>query len=345
MRRCFRDHWEDEDFVACKIDLKNAFNEVSRQAILDECAAHFPELFRWVFWCYGKHPVLWHPMGTLGSEQGVQPGDPLGPHLFSLVLHKLVRSIASDSEGSKLLFNMWYLDDGTLAGPKVAVNRAIHLIQQIGPSLGLVINMAKCELFSRDDLEDFLVDMKICHEPNLVILGAPIGDAIFCANFLAEKRGKAVRLLSQLSEVGSLDPQIALLLLRQCASFCKLVHLARSTPPSLVSEGLALFDNEVHRYLSDCIGIDASDTDWLQAQLSLSRGGLGLRKLAVHCSAAYLASINNAGCTAPLDECTLQAVTMFNNLVPPASIVSEESLLHSGLRQKDLSKRIDRELR
>ena len=51
LRRCFRDHWEDEKFIACKIDLTNAFNEVSRQAILDECAAHFPELFRWVFWC------------------------------------------------------------------------------------------------------------------------------------------------------------------------------------------------------------------------------------------------------------------------------------------------------
>ena len=64
-------------------------------------------------------------------------------------------------------------------------------------------------------------------------------------------------------------------------------------------------------------------------------------KLAVHCSAAYLASVNNAGCTAPLDECTLQAVTLFNSLVGPASTVSEESLLHSGFRQKDLSKRID----
>ena len=70
------------------------------------------------------------------------------------------------------------------------------------------------------------------------ILGAPKGDVIFCAKFLAEKRAKAVKLLSRLSEVGALDPQNALLLLRQCASFCKLIHLAQSTPPSLVSEGL-----------------------------------------------------------------------------------------------------------
>ena len=35
-------------------------------------------------------------MAPIGSEQGVQQGDPLGPLLLSLVLHKLVRSIASD---------------------------------------------------------------------------------------------------------------------------------------------------------------------------------------------------------------------------------------------------------
>ena len=77
----------------------------------------------------------------------------MGPLLFSLVLHKLVQSTAADSECSELLFNMWYLDDGTLAGPKDAVKHAIHLIQQFGPSLGLYINMAKCELFSQGAME------------------------------------------------------------------------------------------------------------------------------------------------------------------------------------------------
>ncbi|KAL5515630.1 hypothetical protein EMCRGX_G000825 [Ephydatia muelleri] len=239
-RRCISEHWGDREFVACKVDLKNAFNEVLRQALLEECATHFPELFRWVYWCYGQHPTLWHPMGTLGSEQGVHQGDPLGPLLFSLVLQKLVRAIAADKECSNLLFNRWYLDDGTLAGATDAVKRAIQLIQQIGPPMGLRINATKCELISQGSLEGFPADMKRQHDPNVEILGAPIGDVIFCAKFLAQKRAKAVRLLSQVVEVGSIDPQIALLLLRQCASFCKLVHVARSTPPSLVSEGLAL---------------------------------------------------------------------------------------------------------
>ena len=48
----------DDDFAMCKIDLTNAFNMVSRQALLEECATHFPELFPWVSWCYGQHRTL-----------------------------------------------------------------------------------------------------------------------------------------------------------------------------------------------------------------------------------------------------------------------------------------------
>ena len=79
VRRCVQDHWNDDYFVMCKIDLTNAFNMVSCQALCEECGTHFPELFPWVSWCYGQCPTLWHPMGVLSSELGVQQGDPLGP--------------------------------------------------------------------------------------------------------------------------------------------------------------------------------------------------------------------------------------------------------------------------
>ena len=85
LQRCISEHWEDDDFI----DLRNAFNEVSRQALLEECATHFPELFRWVFWCYGQHPTLWHSMGTLGSDQGVC----LILDIVSFFLHYLYKSV------------------------------------------------------------------------------------------------------------------------------------------------------------------------------------------------------------------------------------------------------------
>ena len=170
----------------------------------------------------------------------------------------------------------WYQDDGVVAGPKHAVSHALSIIQEHGPPLGLFIYTAKCKLFSLSDLSMFPPEMMRSSVSHLEILGAPIGDAIFCAKIVSQKCAIASKLLSQLEEVGSVDPQVALLLLRQCGGFCKLVHLARSTPPSLIAEGLEYFNNDVGHCFALSTAVDTTNSAWKQAQLSLSRGGLGL---------------------------------------------------------------------
>ena len=147
----------DEDFVFFKVDMQNAFNVVSRQAVFDECATFSPELIPWVSWCYGFHPMLWHPLGQICSEYGVQQGDPLNPLLFALVLHKLVASLEADDQCFDLLLQAWYLDDG---GSRPAVLRAVHLIEMLGPAVGLHVNLAKCELFSRKGNTSFPPDVR-----------------------------------------------------------------------------------------------------------------------------------------------------------------------------------------
>ena len=117
LRRCVEEHWYDTEFVVLKVDLKNAFNLVSRQALLIEVKNHFPELLPWACWCYGQHPLLWRTMGHLQSESGVQQGDLLGPLFFDLVLNLLISAITKDEVCSHLQFDAWYHDDGVLAGP------------------------------------------------------------------------------------------------------------------------------------------------------------------------------------------------------------------------------------
>ena len=185
---CVEAHSNDDDFVVLKIDLRNAFNLVSRQAFLDECTAHFPEVLPWALWCYGQHPVLWHPLGLISSESGVQQGDPLGPLLISLVLHRVVSAIASSCP--EVLFHMWYLDDGAIAGPKLAVLHALSIVQDLGPPNGLSVNTSKCELYSIGDLSIFPSEMKSSKDLNFEILGAPIGDFVFCAKYASQKRAK-----------------------------------------------------------------------------------------------------------------------------------------------------------
>ena len=55
------------------------------------------------------------------------------------------------------------------------------------------------------------------------------------------------------------DLHVAVSLLRICGSYCKLVHLARTTPPSLSCESLKFFDGEVRRCFSTCIAADIPD--------------------------------------------------------------------------------------
>ena len=224
---------------------------------------------------------------------------------------------------------------------KQAVAHALSIIQDLGPPLGLHINIDKCELYSPCDLRLFPSDMKRFTSPHFEILGAPIGDIIFCGKFVAQKRAEARHLLTQLEEVGSVDPQVALLLLRLCGSFCRLVHLARSTPPSLIVDGLALFDNDVRHCFAECTMVDTSDAAWQQAQLSLSRGGLGLRRLSLHSPAAYIASAVASDCSSPQSKHLLHAIDLFNASVPTTDELTITSITTSNLTQKLLSAKLE----
>ena len=152
------------------------------------------------------------------------------------------------------------------------------------------------ELFSHFGNSMFPPAVKFSHHPNLEILGAPIGDYLYCSKFIAGKCADARKLLSSLVDVAAVDPLVALSLLRMCGSYCRLVHLARATPSSLAGS-LKLFDEEVRRFFSSCFSIDTTDTAWTQAQLSLGCGGLGLRSLSHHSCAAFIASLSTSGCS------------------------------------------------
>eukprot|EP00731_Ephydatia_muelleri_P033991 Em0044g11a len=206
----------------------------------------------------------------LTSEAGVQQGDPLGPLFFALVLHKVIDTIDADDDCLHLILQAWYLDDGVLAGPRQAVLRALSIIEDLGPPLGIFINLSKCQLFSRSDISMFPPVMKASHVPHLDILGTPIGDYLFCTGFFAAKRAELTKLLSMLEDVSVIDPQVAFNLLRLCSGFCKMVHLARSTPPSVAADSLKILDLDLRSCFSKCLSLDLTEAAWCQSQLSLS---------------------------------------------------------------------------
>ena len=253
----------------------------------------------------------------------------------------MISEISKDEVCSNLQFHAWYHDDGVLAGPISAVHRALALIKGIGPPLGLFVNMSKCEVYSQSDLSLFPTDMKQSHNPNIEILGIPIGDKDFCSAFISRKRSEARPLLERLEEVGAVDPQVALTLLRMCGGFCRFAHLARATPPSLAMTSLQLFDEDVRRSFSLCTAIDTTDVAWQQAQLSLSRGGLGMRSLSLHSPAAFIASLCSSGYGSPSNHHLSDAIQTFNESVSPSDTIQSDGLVSSSVHQNQLSSKID----
>ena len=93
-----------------------------------------------------------------------------------------------------------------------------------------------------------------------------------------------------------------------------------------------------------CTGVHSSNVAWKQAQLSLSRGGLGLHSLSHHAPAAIIASLRFSGRGSDSHSHLLQAIDMFNSSVHPSDIIHISSLLEKFHSQKALSNMLDNHL-
>ena len=65
--------------------------------------------------------------------------------------------------------------------------------------------------------------MKQSSEPNLDILGVPIGTADFYSAFIFKKHVAVKKLLSSLEEVGAVDPHVGERSLNPCSCHVKIV--------------------------------------------------------------------------------------------------------------------------
>ena len=119
-----------------------------------------------------------------------------------------------------------------------------------------------------------------------------------------------------------------------------LAHIARTTPPHLILSSMEKFDIDVHRSFAECTGCDVPDSAWKQAQLSLRRGGFGLRSLALHSPAAYIASLCGSGSVIPTPHLE-NAITHYNTCVPLSDSLSISGLVGHTPTQKKLSDAIE----
>ena len=279
--------------VLVKLDFHNAFNTISRKAVLDAVETDFPTLSRWAWWCYGQPSGLRFGGATLASAGGVQQGDPLGPLLFAAAIHSLAQDLRRGLD-----IGMFYLDDGVLAGDVAAVSAALLHQQQRAAALGLTLNLRKSEVIAmagapatvlqRYFPPELLQDHSGCTRvaKHFELLGAPVGDDAFCAQHTASRVKGASQLLDAVADID--DLQIGLRLLRTAAGHSKLLHSLRCAPPGPQQEALRHFDVQVRSCFQAFAGLHPEPQQWEQASRSPGFGGLGLRSAAEDSAAAWL---------------------------------------------------------
>ena len=283
------------DRVLVKLDFENAFNTISRDAVLTAVTEHFPHLARWVHWCYRQPSHLLFGAFGVQSAAGVQQGDPLGPLLFACVLQSLGREL----KAGPLDLAVFYLDDGVIAGTPAAVGQALRHVQQRAAEVGLRLNLRKCEAVA---VGATTADSLTAHLPreilfgasgegrvarNFELLGAAVGDDDYTAAHTHARCQAAVPLLDAIS--GLEDPQVGLRLLRACAGHARLVHGMRCTPPKAQLSALEEFDALVQGCFSSLTGLRLT-----AEQVRQTQRGLALRSAARDAPAAYLASLGGS---------------------------------------------------
>ena len=307
------------DHVVAKLDFYNAFNCLDRGYMLDKVAEVIPEIHKFCCLSYSQPSTLQFGDYIISSEVGVQQGDPLGALLFCIGLHPILNATSSE-------LTIGYMDDVTLGGLGADVAADVELFQSQGSKIGLVLNIDKCEVITRQSASlagTVLSRFSRIDFSNSCLLGAPLHAGQALAAALENKSAVLQRAVDRLRLVPAHD---ALVLLRSSFSAPRLMHILRCSPchghPALIA-----FDDLLRKGVSLITNSKLSDIQWTQACLPIRDGGLGIRRASSLALPAFLASAASSA--------ALQASILGNHVVVPDSSVETARQTWSSMYDTD----------
>ena len=240
--------------VLLKVDYRDTFNSVRRNRFLHVVKEKFSCLLLFVWLAYHASAHLFFGDSIIPSTTGVQQGDPLGPVLFSLAIHSLIKELVST-------FNVWYLD-GTLGGSLQTVLADFTTILHQSPSLGLSLNISKCDVYISGalpspllgELQSVAPGVRRLDFSEVTLFGSPITLDALPSSF-ESKLSSIQTLMLRLETFFAHD---AFYLLCHCFAIPKLLYILRTSPSWRVSGLLEKFDDLIRTSLQTVTNVNIS---------------------------------------------------------------------------------------
>jgi len=308
------------------LDLQNAFPSLEWDSIRAAIGEHLPALSPWVAWCHASPAPVQLPGGDwVQIDRGAEQGDPLGSLYCALVLadvlsrtrSRLATERAEQGATSASFWDAWFMDDGQLICEPSLVDPLLRILDdelaKVGATRGWrdpqsrsesggdhlqtkvksVARLVGCAAAVADCGDAWITGYvrATCNVPGECVahvLGVDVGDggarnAQFSEAALATK--------SVHDAIGTLgDSGIELVLLRSCASVCKMTHLLRASGNAIDSRSLESFDAQQDVALCTALCGPLHAEAAAQAALDALEGGLGIRKAKDVALPAFVAS-------------------------------------------------------
>ena len=271
--------------------MKNAFNGISREALLATVFAKNPLIYNYTEAANAKPSFLFHRDKIILSEEGGQQSDPEGRPLFSDTINDTIRSLCSK-------LNLWYVDDGNLAGTFEDVLNDYTTLRSAFLAMGLEVNPQKCELVflgctSNEQKQSILSKfsevcpgVQVTELEDLVVLGAPIGSAALEST--VEEKTQVLQAFYQ--KLQRIDADYALFLIKNSLHMPRLLYVLRTSPCFKLCEKLQRIDNYLRASLESICNVSLSESRDKQVFLPVKLGGMGIPSAVLTTFSAILAS-------------------------------------------------------
>jgi hypothetical protein len=144
----------------------------------------------------------------------------------------------------------YYADDGKIGGCIREVHKALDILRDDGPLVQYYLQPTKTLGHART-MNPTKLDALVCVYPmdmryvddGVTILGVPIADNSYVAQYLEDKFVSIDRVLTLIQKMSDIcDVRLEFHVHRLCAQACHLVHALRLTPPSQTLPHLPRFD-------------------------------------------------------------------------------------------------------